>query len=718
MKSENKQLSRPITRVQRGRPHPLGATWDGAGVTFALFSEHAERVELCLFDAQGRRELQRIALPEHTSHVWHGYLPEARPGMLYGYRVHGPYQPKDGHRFNPHKLLIDPYARQICGSLRWSDACYGYSVGHGREDLSFDRREDGGGVPKCRVVDPAFSWGGDRRPRIPWRDTVIYELHVGGYTKRHPEVPPALRGTFAGLSSPPIVDHLRRLGVTTVELLPVHAFIDDRVLVERGLRNYWGYNSIGYFAPESRYLATPDIGEFKTMVKTLHAAGLELILDVVYNHTAEGSERGPTLSFRGIDNAAYYRLNPEDRRRCLDYTGCGNSLDMTHPRAVQLVMDSLRYWVEEMHVDGFRFDLAATLGRGVQGFDPRGAFFDVLLQDPVLSQVKLIAEPWDLGDGGYQVGAFPVGWSEWNDQYRDTLRAYWKGDGGMIGQLANRLTGSSDIYQPSGRGPRASVNFVAAHDGFTLHDLVSYNDKHNEANGENNADGTDRNLSWNCGAEGPTEDEAVNALRERQKRNFLASLLLSQGVPMLLAGDECGRTQQGNNNAYCQDNEIAWMDWSPDAARARLARFVARMTALRREYAILRRTEFFHGGPPEAGRERDIVWLRTDGAEMTEADWTNEATRCVGAYLRGSAADDPDRPDATQNANLLLLFNAHHDTVPFRMPSFAGAAGWHAELDTTADTGRPASDMVAANAEYPLQGRSVVLLREAPGGAG
>jgi glycogen operon protein len=514
-----------------------------------------------------------------------------------------------------------------------------------------------------------------------------------------------------------VVDHLRRLGVTTVELLPVHSFIDDRALVERGLRNYWGYNSIGYFAPESRYLSTPDIGEFKTMVKTLHAAGLEVILDVVYNHTAEGSERGPTLSFRGIDNAAYYRLNAEDRRRNLDTTGCGNSLDMTHPRVVQLVMDSLRYWVEEMHVDGFRFDLATTLGRGAQGFDARGAFFDVLLQDPVLSQIKLIAEPWDLGEGGYQVGAFPVGWSEWNDQYRDTLRAYWKGDGGMVGKLAHRLTGSSDIYQPGGRGPRASVNFITAHDGFTLHDLVSYDGKHNEANGENNSDGTDRNLSWNCGAEGPTDDEAINALRERQKRNFLASLFLSQGVPMLLAGDECGRTQQGNNNAYCQDNELAWMDWTPDAARGRLARFVARMTALRHEYAILRRTDFFSGGPPEEGRERDIVWLRPDGAEMTEADWTNEATRCVGAYLHGSAADDPDRTDVAHNANLLLLFNAHHETVPFRMPAFAGAAGWHAELDTATDTGRPAADIVAAATEFPLQGRSVVVLREAPGGA-
>ncbi len=551
----------PINAVWPGRPNPRGATWDGEGVNFALFSEHAEKVELCIFDDAGRRELQRIELREQTDLIWHCYLPEARPGMLYGYRVHGPYQPEEGHRFNPNKLLLDPYARHIDGSVRWSDALFGYTVGSKREDLSFDRRDSARGMPKCKVIDPAFTWGEDRRPRVPWNDMIIYETHVRGFTMRHPEVPPAMRGTYAGLSSAPAIEYLKRLGVTTVELMPVHAFVDDRYLVERGLANYWGYNTIGYFAPEAHYSASGKVAEFKTMVKTLHSAGLEVILDVVYNHTAEGNHLGPTLSFRGLDNACYYRLTPEDRRYYVDYTGCGNTLNMVHPRVLQMIMDSLRYWVTEMHVDGFRFDLASALARELHEVDRLGAFFDILRQDPVLSEVKLIAEPWDLGEGGYQVGNFPVGWSEWNDKYRDTMRAYWKGDGGLIGEFAQRITGSSDLYRRGGRRPHASINFVSAHDGFTLADLVSYNQKHNEANQEDNRDGHDNNLSWNCGVEGPTDDPAVRALRARQQRNLLATLLLSQGVPMLLAGDEIGRSQRGNNNAYCQDNEVSWIDW-------------------------------------------------------------------------------------------------------------------------------------------------------------
>src|SRR5689334_19786482 len=529
--------------VWPGWPYPLGATWDGEGVNFALYSEHGEKVELCVFDEKGRRELQRITLPEHTDQVWHCYLPEARPGMLYGYRVHGPYRPEQGHRFNPNKLLLDPYAKSIVGALNWSDAHFGYRVGHEKADLSFDRRDSAHGMPRCRVVDAAFTWGDDRRPAVPWHETVIYELHVRGFTMRHPDVPPKLRGTYAGLATPPVIEYLRRLGVTAVELMPVHTFVNDRYLVQKGLRNYWGYNSIGYFAPESCYSSSGNIAEFKTMVKTLHTAGIEVILDVVYNHTAEGNHLGPTLCFRGIDNASYYRLEPGDPRHYTDFTGCGNTLNMLSPRALQLIMDSLRYWVTEMHVDGFRFDLASALARELHEVDRLGAFFDIIRQDPVVSQVKLIAEPWDLGEGGYQVGNFPVGWAEWNDKYRDTMRAYWKGDGGLIGEFAQRLTGSSDLYEASGRRPHASINFVTAHDGFTLHDVVSYNQKHNEANLEDNRDGHDHNLSCNYGVEGETEDAAVCAVRARQQRNFLATLLLSQGVPMLQAGDEISRTQ-------------------------------------------------------------------------------------------------------------------------------------------------------------------------------
>ncbi|HKW82351.1 MAG TPA: glycogen debranching protein GlgX, partial [Burkholderiaceae bacterium] len=570
-----------IDALWPGHPYPRGATWDGMGVNFALFSEHAERVELCLFDASGRNEISRLVLREQTDQVFHGYLPQARPGQLYGYRVYGPYRPNDGHRFNGNKLLLDPYARNIVGSIRWHDALFGYRVGSAQGDLSFDRRDSSPYLPRCKVIEPAFSWGDDRRPAVPWHETVIYELHVGGFTRTHPDVPPALRGTYAGLTCAPVIEWFKRLGVTTVELMPVHSFLDDRHLVERGLRNYWGYNTIGYFAAEHRYSASGKVAEFKTMVRALHEAGIEVLLDVVYNHTAEGNELGPTLAFRGIDNAAYYRLAPDAPRHYQDFTGCGNTLNMQHPRVLQLLMDSLRYWVTEMHVDGFRFDLASALARELHAVDRLSAFFDALGQDPVLSRVKLIAEPWDLGSGGYQVGNFPVGWAEWNDKYRDTMRAYWKGEGGVIGEFAQRLTGSSDLYNRSSRRPYASINFVAAHDGFTLADLVSYNDKHNEANGEDNRDGHNHNLSWNCGAEGPTDDPAVRALRSRQQRNLIATLLLSQGVPMLLAGDEAGRTQHGNNNAYCQDNPISWFDWSLGQEQQALLAFTRRLLALR-----------------------------------------------------------------------------------------------------------------------------------------
>ncbi|MCC6611093.1 MAG: glycogen debranching protein GlgX [Burkholderiales bacterium] len=699
----------PFGAVWPGRPYPRGASWDGEGVNFTLFSEHAQKVELCIFDAGGRREMQRIALREQTDQVWHCYLPEARPGLLYGYRVHGPYRPEDGHRFNPHKLLLDPYAKNIVGALRWSDAHFGYRIGDPAADLSFDRRDSAGAMPKCKVVETAFTWDGDRGPQIPWNEMVIYELHVRGFTIQHPEVPPALRGTYAGLACAPVVEYLKRLGVTTVELMPVHAFVDDRSLVDKGLRNYWGYNTIGFFAPERRYSASGKVHEFKTMVKTLHSAGIEVILDVVYNHTAEGSHLGPTLAFRGVDNAAFYRLNPENRRYYVDYTGCGNTLNMRHPRVLQLIMDSLRYWVTEMHVDGFRFDLAAALARELHEVDRLGAFFDILRQDPVLSQVKLIAEPWDLGEGGYQVGNFPIGWAEWNDKYRDTMRAYWKGDGGLINDFARRLTGSSDLYGRSGRRPHASINFVTAHDGFTLHDLVSYSEKHNEANLEGNRDGHDNNLSWNCGVEGPSDDSQVRALRARQKRNLLATLLLSQGVPMLTAGDELGRTQLGNNNAYCQDNALSWLDWSPGEDGAKLARFVERMIGLRRAHPVFRRRDFFQGRPLRGHGIKDIAWLTPDGAEMTDEEWSKDYARCLGVYVDGEGLTETDaRGRPLRDESFLALFNAHHEQVPFHLPAYGGR--WLALLDTSFQDGLAPDGSFDAGAEYPLQGRSLALL--------
>mgnify|MGYP002360779698 CR=1 FL=1 len=699
-----------ISAVWPGRPYPLGATWDGQGVNFALFSEHAEKVELCLFDATGQRELQRIAVDEQTDQIWHVYLPQVRPGQLYGYRVHGPYRPEQGHRFNPHKLLLDPYAKSIVGAVNWSDAQFGYRIGSPREDLSFSRRDSAPGVFKSQVIDAGFDWEGDRHPNVPWHQTVIYELHVKGFTQLHPHIPPAMRGTYAGLSTPPVIEHLKRLGVTAVELLPIHTFVDDRHLLERGLKNYWGYNSIAYFAPEPRYSASGHINEFKHLVKTLHAAGIEVIMDVVYNHTAEGNHMGPSLCFRGIDNAAYYRLVAGNPRYYMDYTGCGNTLNMMHPRVLQLIMDSLRYWVIEMHVDGFRFDLAAALARELHEVDQLGAFMDIIHQDPVLSQVKLIAEPWDLGEGGYQVGNFPIGWAEWNGKYRDVVRDYWRGEGGLMGQLAYRLTGSSDLYQHSGRRPYASINFITAHDGFTLYDLVSHNEKHNAANGEDNRDGDSHNRSWNCGAEGDTTDTEVLRLRQRQRRNLLATLVLAQGVPMLLAGDEMGRTQRGNNNAYCQDNELSWVDWQlawlPD--NRELFEFTRHLIDLRNRHPALRRRHFFQGQRIHGTGVRDVIWLHPDASEISDDDWDHHHARSFGLYLIGEALEEQDEGGQwTRDDDLLLLLNGHHETIRFALP-------WKGSCELVLDTTQPEYDRgrEILDQSYLLEGRSLALLSQ------
>jgi glycogen operon protein len=701
-------MTEPVrSRILPGRPWPLGACWDGKGVNFALFSAHAEKVELCLFDPSGLKETERIPLPEQTDEVWHGYLPDGRPNLLYGYRVHGPYEPAAGHRFNPHKLLIDPYARALHGQFRWTDAHFGYRGGPGGEDRAPDRRDNARYMPKCRVVETAFTWGDDRRPGIPWDRTVIYEMHVRGFTIRHPEIPLPLRGTVAALGQPEILRYLKALGITAVELLPVHAFIDDRFLVERGLANYWGYNTLAFFAPEPRYLSQPRLVEFRTMVKRFHDAGIEVILDVVYNHTAESDELGPTLSFRGIDNASYYLLDPEDRRRYLNYTGTGNALNLQHPRVLQMVMDNLRYWAVEMRVDGFRFDLATTLGREAHGFDPRGGFFDAVRQDPVLAGIKLIAEPWDLGPGGYQLGRYPPGWAEWNDRYRDTVRRFWRGDHRMLPELAARLTGSSDLFEHNGRRPFSSINFVTCHDGFTLADLVSYERKHNERNGERNADGHEENFSANYGVEGPTGDEGILAIRARQQRNLLATLFLSQGTPMLAAGDELGRTQQGNNNAYCQDNEINWLDWEAIGPSGEgLLRFVRRLIALRREHPVLRRPRFLHSREQSAFGVRDTEWITPDGEPKTEAQWHDPHARCIGLLLAGDAgrfiAEDglPVEDDI-----LFIVLNAHTDTIDFRLPGVEGGQAWLPLLDTSdpEPAGEPAATPVGQRHRVPAR---------------
>jgi len=716
MKRDESDAPAHITAVWPGRPYLRGAHWDGQGVNFALFSENAEKVELCLFDAGSGREIQRLQLPEYTDQVWHGYLPEARPGLLYAYRVHGPYDPARGHRFNPNKLVLDPYAQTIVGSPRWDDALFGYQVGHGDGDLSFDARDSAPFMPRCKVLDAAFTWGSDASPNVPWNEMVIYELHVRGFTMRNPDVPPRLRGTYEGLACAPVVDHLKRLGVTTVELMPVHAFVDDRRLVDAGLRNYWGYNTVGYFAPESRYSASGKVNEFKTMVRTLHAAGIEVILDVVYNHTAEGNEMGPTLAFRGIDNVSYYRLMKDQPRHYEDFTGTGNTMNLVHPRVLQLIMDSLRYWVTEMHVDGFRFDLASALARQLHAVERLGPFFDILRQDPVLSQVKLIAEPWDLGEGGYQVGNFPVGWAEWNDKYRDTMRAFWKGDGGLIGEFAMRLTGSSDLYNRSSRRPYSSINFITAHDGFTLYDLVSYNDKHNEQNLEDNRDGSNHNLSWNCGVEGPTDDPAIRALRARQMRNFLATLMFSQGVPMLTAGDEMGRTQRGNNNAYCQDNEISWVDWDLDDDKRALLRFAQRVIGLRRVHPVFRRRDFFQGRPLYGSDVQDIHWLKTDGTEMTQEDWERRQARALGVYMVGAALQERDaRGGPVLDANFLVLFNANDKAQRFKLPLDGGVVRWRLVLDTSLKDGLAENHAFRGGATYTVCARALALLQQHDG---
>jgi isoamylase len=704
-----------LTTLRPGSSQPLGATWDGQGVNFALYSRNATRVELCLFDAaNGSVEAARITMPEQTNETWHVYIPHLTPGQLYGYRVYGPYAPERGLRFNPHKLLVDPYAKALTGELINDPALHGYTVGGPDADLGYDTRDSAPFVPKSVVIDSSFPWEGDRPPRTPLHQSLIYELHVKGFSRLHPALPEGMRGTYSALATRAVIDYLKRLGITAVELMPVHYHVDDGFLLERGLTNFWGYNTLGYFAPETRYSRhakqSPgeEVREFKTMVKALHAAGIEVILDVLYNHTAEGNHLGPTLSYRGADNASYYRLVGGNPRYYMDYTGTGNTLNVLTPRTLQLITDSLRYWVTEMHVDGFRFDLAAALMRGMHEADRLSAFFDVITQDPILSQVKLIAEPWDVGPGGYQVGNFPVLWAEWNGRYRDTVRRFWKGDESQVAELAYRLSGSSDLYAHNGRQPYASVNFVTAHDGFTLNDLVSYNHKHNEANGEGNRDGEDDNKSWNCGAEGPSNDPAIRRLRAQQMRNFLTTLFVSQGVPMLLYGDERGRTQRGNNNAYCQDNELTWLDWSLDEEGRTLLHFVQRLAALRQKHPVLRRRRFFHGRRVHGVGVRDIVWLKPNGEEMKERDWFAGYVRSLGMLLNGQVMHEwSELGDLIHDEPLLVLLNAYWEPLTFSLPPVAEGASWRLQIDT-AHPDECERDI--RDASYPVGARALVIL--------
>jgi glycogen operon protein len=685
------------------------------GVNFSLFSEHASKVELCLFDSiEATTPSQCLPMREPTDMAWHIYLPDVRPGQLYGYRVHGPYDPKAGHRFNSNKILLDPYAKTVGRPLRWTDEMFGYRIGDPEEDLSFDERDNAHCAPLAAVIDTAFNWGTDQPPRTPWHETVIYEAHVKGFTKLHPLIPERLRGKYSGLTQEPVIAHLKRLGITAVELMPVHHKCDDRHLLERGLSNYWGYNTVSYFAPESTYASTDKpldaVREFKTMVRTLHAAGIEVILDVVYNHTAEGNHLGPTLSLRGIDNAAYYRLMPDDPRYNLDFTGCGNTLNMRHPRVLQLIMDSLRYWVVEMHVDGFRFDLASALARELYDVDQLGAFFDIIHQDPVISQVKLIAEPWDLGSGGYQVGNFPVLWTEWNGRYRDTVRRFWRGDGGGVSELATRLAGSSDLYGRNGRRPYSSINFITAHDGFTLLDLVSHSEKHNDANGDDNRDGESNNLSSNCGVEGPTDEPQVVACREQQRRNLMATLLLSQGVPMICGGDEIGRTQRGNNNAYCQDNEISWTHWDVSDSDRAFYEFTARLVAYRRSNPVLRRQHFFAGRPIRGDQTKDIAWIDPSGKEMSDSAWHEPNVRCLGIRLDGDSLDEVDsRGRPLRGDTVLILLNAHDGVIPFKLSAFVRRPIWECLVDTAMPERE--GKRFRGGSRYDLPGRSLVLFR-------
>jgi isoamylase len=702
-------------RIWPGRPYPLGATFDGVGVNFAIFSEFATKVELCLFDDRGDvKETHRLNLPECTDMVWHGYFPDVETGQLYGFRVHGPHDPKNGHRFNPHKVVLDPYAKAIGRDVKWDDSLFGYPVGPGGNDLVMDTRDNAAFCPLAAVLDTAFTWGDDRPPRTPWHKTLIYEAHVVGLTARHPEVPEERRGTYAGMATEPVIEHLLSLGVTAVELLPVHYHLNDRHLIEKGLTNYWGYNTLGFFAPHVGYASKnsprKSVHEFKTMVRSLHAAGIEVILDVVYNHTCEGNQMGPTLSWRGIDNSAYYRLSPEDKRYYMDFTGCGNTLNMMHPRVLQLLMDSLRYWVTEMHVDGFRFDLASTLARELMDVNRLGAFFDIIHQDPIISQVKLIAEPWDVGPGGYQVGNFPVLWTEWNGKYRDTVRRFWKGEGGTAAELATRLAGSSDLYQDDGRKPYASINFVTCHDGFSLQDMVSYNQKHNEANGENNNDGANDNDSWNCGVEGPTDDPDILALRERQKRNIIATLMFSEGVPMLFGGDELSHTKNGNNNTYCQDNELTHPSWDLSPEKKKFLDFVRKCSRIWSEQPALQRRKFFLGRPIRGGDIKDISWFGPDGREMDDKAWADGHVKCLGMRLAGDLIHElSDRGEPIVGDTLLVLFNSHWEEVPFTLPETKPEQCW----ETLVDTRDPDAPMrvLCGGEVFPLFGRSLALLR-------
>jgi isoamylase len=701
-------------RMWPGSPYPLGATYDGSGTNFALFSEVAERVELCLFDEAGKES--RVWLPERDAFVWHGYLHNVGPGQRYGYRVHGPYDPAQGLWCNPSKLLLDPYAKAIEGALDWDESLFGYKFDDPDER---NDKDSGPHMVKSVVISPFFDWQNDRAPRTPYNESVIYEAHVKGLTIRHPKIPQEQRGTYAALGHPAMIEHFRKLGATAVELMPVHHFVQDHYLQEKGLRNYWGYNTLGFFAPYNQYSSSGQRGqqvqEFKTMVKRLHEAGIEVILDVVYNHTAEGNHQGPTLSLRGIDNQAYYRLVTDEPQFYMDYTGTGNSLNVRHPHTLQLIMDSLRYWVTEMHVDGFRFDLAATLAREFHDVDRLSAFFDLVQQDPIVSQVKLIAEPWDIGEGGYQVGNFPPLWTEWNGKFRDTVRDYWRGEAATLAEFASRFTGSSDLYESDGRKPYASINFVTAHDGFTLHDLVSYNDKHNEANREGNNDGESHNRSWNHGAEGETEDTSIVALREQEKRNFLTTLFLAQGVPMLLHGDELGRTQGGNNNAYCQDNAVSWVDWERARDFDHLTDFVSMLAELRREHPVFRRRRFFQGRPLRGAGVEDIAWLQPSGEPMTDEDWDNGYAKSLGVFLNGGAIRESDsRGERITDDSFLLLFNGHYEQMSFTVPDATYGEAWTVVVDTAAPLLDAAADLprtAKPDADIAVEARSVLVLR-------
>ena len=702
------------TTVYPGSPFPLGAAWDGEGVNFAIFSENATAIDLCLFDAKTNRE-KRIRIKEVDNHIWHAYVPELKPGQLYGYRVYGPYEPQNGHRFNPNKLLIDPYAKALSGPVEWDNAIFGYEIGNAEEDLSFSEKNSASHVPKSIVIDPSFDWEADKAPKIPYHQSIFYETHVKGFTKLHPEIPEEIKGTYSAIAHPVTIQYLKELGITAIELMPVHHFVNDGFLREKGLVNYWGYNTIGFFAPDIKYSSNGNFGgqvaEFKTMVKELHKAGIEVILDVVYNHTAEGNHLGPTLSFRGIDNSSYYRL-AEDKRFCFDYTGTGNTLNAMMPAVLRLIMDSLRYWILDMHVDGFRFDLASTLARELHEVDRLGSFFDIIHQDPVISQVKLIAEPWDIGEGGYQVGNFPPGWAEWNGKYRDCMRDYWRGAESMLSEFALRFTGSPDLYKEGYRRPTASINFITAHDGFTLHDLVAYNEKHNEANGENNNDGESHNRSWNCGAEGTTDDSNIVSLRNRQKRNFLTTLFLSQGVPMLVAGDELGKTQNGNNNAYCQDNEISWINWQN--ADEELLNFTKKLIHFQHAHPVFCRRRWFKGRPIQGSGVEDIAWFLPDGSSMSEENWRQDFAKSLGVFLNGKALRaEGSRGEHLVDNNFYIIFNAYDGGLPYVLPPEEFGSTWIKLIDTDKNFfEEEGGESFLPGDTISVQGRSVVVLKE------